>query len=51
MTYWKCPYCFREHESNDNVKIVFCSECLFEMKQFPYPKKRIEVENEKRNTS
>ena len=39
MTHCKCPNCFREHESGDDIKIVFCSECLYEMNKYPYPNK------------
>ena len=44
MKYWRCKRCFREHESKDNVKIVFCSSCLIKMQRFPYAKK-MEVKN------
>jgi len=44
---WKCPYCFREHESADNVKIVYCSGCLNEMKKFPnHYQKKVEVKGD-----
>ncbi len=46
MKNWKCPNCYREHESKDNIKYVFCSVCLIEMKPSPYLFERlVEVKN------
>ena len=47
MKYWKCPECFGEHESEDNVVMSICPACIVEMKPFPHKKEfKLEVEND-----
>lgn len=35
MKSWKCPECAWIKDTEDNIKIVFCSCCLTEMKPYP----------------
>ena len=44
MTYWKCPECYRERETKDNIVMVVCGVCQIEMKKAPYKfERRVEV--------
>jgi len=42
MTYWKCPSCAGERETENNIIMAICPCCQVTMEKSPYPKINME---------